>query len=254
MEINTKVQNVQLKNPTVESAAHYVRMVGIGDLLGMTLIGPPGMGKTHLVRQVLDEMQIPYEVYGGHISLAETYEYLCENKDKLIFFDDVSQVINRPEIMEMLKQALNPGARERILNYRAKNVLRTNVPNKFVFTGSIIFAFNTMDKNNPNVKAIMDRAPVIELKYSRKETLEAMYKIAEGESGGLMVKELVGDGRIKRTELAKEIAIKKDMSPRNAQRRINEFLELEEIYQNKMKGGDISIKEFKWLLGDDKCY
>lgn len=305
-----KTVHIKLKNPSLTTAEHYIRMVGMGDLLGCTLIGPPGMGKTHMVRHVLDDMKIPYVLYGGHITLAEAYEFLYENRDSLIFFDDVSQVINKVEIIEMLKQALNLSGKARVLHYRSKNALSPNVPNHFEFSGRIIFAFNTMDTGNPNVKAIMDRAPPIELRFSRKEIIEAFYDIAANEGGGLMeyeklivvkevedntdssvdlslrklfisfnmyssfkrmygegnefwkeqvqrlfgkrreswmrvtVRDLVGDDKIKRTELAKEIALKLNMSPRNAQRKINEFLELEEIFQDKAKGGHVSIKKF----------
>jgi len=308
---NKSIVHVKLTNPTVKRAENYVKMVGMGDILGCTLIGPAGMGKTHLVRQTLDDMDIPYEIYGGHISLAECYEYMFENSDKLIFFDDVSQVINKTEIMELLKQALNTSAHSRILNYRSKNVLTANCPAKFEFTGRVIFAFNAMDKSNPNVKAIMDRAPMVELKFNRKEIVDAMYLIAAGDTGGLMehekmivtreidnhtditmdvsfrkqmiafnvfksfkkiygeggdewksqVKSLfgkkkrtwiytmlensVGKGKLKRIELAKIIAVSKDMSLRTAQRRIKEAIEMEEIFENKLKGGDLSIKAFK---------
>lgn len=311
MTKDTKVAHVKLDNPSIETAEHFIRMVGIGDMLGVTLIGPPGMGKTHMVRHVLEDLNVPYKIYGGHITLAEVYEYLFENQDELIFFDDVSQVINKVEIMEMLKQALSESGRERVLNYRSKNTLSGGVPNSFTFRGRMIFAFNMMDKNNPNVKAIMDRAPVVELKYSRKDLIEAMYKIAKSDTGGLLehekmivvrdiedntdstmdvslrklflafnmfrsfktlygegntqwktqvrkifgkkkeswmrtlVRELVGDGKISRKNLAKEIALRKDMSPRNAHRKINEFLEMEEVFQNKLKAGDVSIKPFK---------
>jgi|TARA_Y100000310_G_scaffold340611_1_gene437051 replication-associated recombination protein RarA len=305
-----KAVHVKLDNPSVTTAEHYVRMVGVGDLLGCMLIGPAGMGKTHMVRHILDDLAVDYTVYGGHITLAEVYEFLYEHSDELIFFDDVSQVINKVEIMEMLKQALNLSGNDRVLHYRSKNVLSHGVENSFVFSGRIIFAFNTMDKKNPNVKAIMDRAPLVELKFNRAEIIAAMYKIAAGDAGGLMeyekmivvreiedytdstmdvslrklflafniyrsfkkmygegnefwanqvqllfgkrkeswmrtlVRTLVGYGKISRKELAKEIAIQRDMSPRNAHRKINEFLEIEEIFQNKLKFGDVSIKPF----------
>ena len=310
-EKRKRLINVKINNETVELAEQYIEMVGSGHLQGCIMVGPAGMGKTHLVCNTLDNMDVQYEVYGGHITLAEIYEYLFENSDKLIFFDDVSQVVSKPEIMEMLKQALNTTG-DRRLHYRSKGVLRGNVPNNFKFTGRIIFAFNLMDKKNPNVKAIMDRAPVIELKYSRGDILNAMYDIAKHPLGGglleyekiivtkeietytdssmdislrkqlhafkifsaskarfgegneqwkpmihklfgkkqeswikKLVRELAGEGKMTRKELARQIAIRKDMSPRNAHRRINEFLELEEIYQNKLKFGDVSIKPFK---------
>jgi|2_EtaG_2_1085320.scaffolds.fasta_scaffold02216_6 hypothetical protein len=302
--------HVVFDNPTVTSAEHFVQMVGMGDLLGCTLIGPPGMGKTHIVHKILDELGAKYKTYGGHITCAGIYEYLYENMDSLIFFDDVSQVVNNVEIMEMLKQALNLSSRDRVLHYRSKGVLAPGVPKEFIFSGRMIFAFNTMDKKNPNVKAIMDRAPPVELKFSRKEIFEAFYKVAASEAGGLLehekmiivkeiedytnsrmdvsfrrlflsfnvyssckrmygegneewkgqvqrvfgmhqetwirkfVRDLVGEGTIVRKELAKEIALALNQSPRNAQRKINDFLEMEEIYQDKLKGGNVSIKPF----------
>jgi len=311
-----KAVYVKLKNPSVEMAEQYVRMVGAGDLQGCILIGPPGMGKTRLVQATLDDMNIPYVTYGGHITLAEIYEFLFENSERLIFFDDVSQVINKIEIMEMLKQALQLNG-DRELNYRSKNVLSGGVPNKFSFTGRIIFSFNTMDSSSPNVKAIMDRAPVLELRYSRKEVFDAFREIVKSPAGGLMeyekvivvdeieeytdssmdvsirklftafsiyrsakklfgdgneewkkqvhqlfgkrkepwqveiVREIVGDGRINRTELAKTIALRKDMSLRNAQRKITDMVEMEQLFQNKLKGGDVSVLPVdKWKRGE----
>ena len=304
--------HVKIENPTVSSAENYVKMVGMGDLIGMTLIGPAGMGKTHLVQNVLDEMSVAHIKYGGHITLASIYEYLCENNDKLIFFDDCSQLITHTEIMELLKQALQVSARDRVLHYRSHGA-KINAPKSFVFDGRIVMAFNALDKTNPNVRAIIDRAPAVELKYSRNEIYDAMYKIASGDGGGLLeyekmivtkeiedytkqdinmhvslrsqqlafkifasfkkmfgetnedwkpevkklfgkvkeswirelLKDIVADGRISRKEFAKQIALKKDMSPRNAYRRIAEFLEIGEIFSNKINGGDVSITPFK---------
>lgn len=311
-ESKKQIFHVKITNETCVTAEHYVKMVGIGDLLAMTLVGPAGMGKTHLVRQTLDELGVPYTVYGGHITLATIYEFLYEHNDELIFFDDVSQLITKTEIMELLKQALNVSGHDRVLHYRSKNVLSENVPNKFVFDGRIIFAFNVLDKKNPNVKAILSRAPSLELKFSRTEILEIMFKIAEGDGGGLLeyekmivvkliedytdismdielrklflafkiyasskklygegntawqkqVKKLFGkkreswirelfielvgtNGTMLRKDLAKEIALGKEMSPRNAHRKISEFIELEEVFQNKLKGGTIKLTPWK---------
>ena len=301
--------HVNMSNPTVDKARDFIKMVGMGDMLGVTLIGPAGMGKTHLVRHTLDEMDIEYEVYGGHISLAGCYEFLQENSDKLILFDDVSNVINKDEIIELFKQALQIG-HKRMLHYRSKGVLNVNMKPEFEFTGRCIFTFNAMDTNNPNVKAIMDRAPKIELKFSRKEIIDGMYEIAKGTGGGIMeheklivtkeienhtditmdisfrkqqicfniyksykkmygeantmwkrmvhqtfgkkkrswihefLKDNVADGVMPRIEFCKAVAISKDMSLRTAQRRVQEAIEMEEIYQNKLKFGDLSIKPF----------
>jgi len=299
---------VKIKNPNIDSAENYVRMVGTGHLKGCILIGPPGLGKTKIVTHTLSDIDVPYILYGGHITLAEIYEFLWENNDKLIFFDDVSQIVNKVEIMEMLKQALN-NTGSRVIHYRSKNVLNPGVPNHFEFTGRVIMAFNLMDKKNPNVKAIMDRCPPIELNFSRKEILEAMYLIAKAQGGGLLEYEkaivtkeiedytdssmdislrkqaqafkiysafkdiygegniewirevhrlfgkkmrswieellinLVGiDGKIKRTELVKEIALARDVSGRTAHRKIKDYIDMDILFTNKEKWGEISLK------------
>lgn len=304
--------HVNIKNETVERAENLIRIVAKGTMLGCILIGPAGMGKTHTVEKCLDELDVKYEKLGGHISLAGTYEFLWENHNKLIFFDDVSQIINNAEIMELLKQAMNSGEKLRVLNYRSKGVLGPKVPSKFVFDGKIIMTFNTMEANNPNVKAITSRAPVVEMKFTHEEIIKAMYQMAENKQywpeltedekvviaheieeytdssmdvdlrkfghacnfynsfktifgpGNnkwqtqvhdlfgkkqeswmrQLVRELCGEGKIPRSVLVKEIAIRKDMCPRNANRKITAFLEIEDIFTNKEKQGDISIKNW----------
>jgi len=301
--------HVNVDNDTVKEAVNYVRMVGAGHLNGCVLTGPAGMGKTHLVEHTLQEMGREYVLYGGHITLAEIYEFLYENADALIFFDDVSQVITKTEIMEMLKQALNTSG-SRTLHYRSKNVLSENVKNHFDFSGQIICAFNAMDTQNPNVKAIVDRAPSVELRYSRKDVEDIMWKIAEAPGGDLredekmivteeiisytdntmdvslrkqflafsifashkqwhgegntswipqvhnlfgkkkrskveqLFIELVGEkGTIPRPDFVKAMAVQFEVSPRTAQRRIGEFLDMGIMSENKKKGGLLRLEK-----------
>lgn len=183
-----QVIHVNIENETMEDAQDYVKMVGIGELQGCTLIGPPGLGKTYCVEKTLKDLGVKYTTIGGHLSLTGVYELMYEHQDELIFFDDVSQMITETEIMEMLKCAMNTTG-DRTLHYRSIGKLSKNIPKQFRFSGRCIFAFNVMDKNNMNVKAIMSRAPEIEIKMPRKDILDAMYKIAEAEGGGLSVAE-----------------------------------------------------------------
>jgi hypothetical protein len=200
-----------------------------------------------------------------------------------------------------------------MLSYRSTGVLPPEVPEEFEFTGRIIFSFNHMDKNNPNVKAIIDRVPKVEMNFNRKDVIDMMYQIAEKDmsAGGLlehermivtkeiedftdhtmdislrkqnsafktysamkklhgdgndvwkplvqdlfgkkivswvkkMVIDMVGEGgKIPRKELAKQIAMEKGVDFRTANRRINMFLELEEIYADKERFSNISTKPF----------
>jgi hypothetical protein len=311
---NEAVVFVELNNETIERAKTYIKMVASKIWLGTTLLGEPGIGKTLLVRKTLESMNLvegkDFVMFGGHITLAQAYQYLYENFDKIIFWDDVSSVISNPEIVELLKQAIGNTGYERRLHYRSTGVLPAEIRKDFCFTGRCIFTFNTMDKTNPNVKAIMDRAPTTELVFSRAEKIEMMYKIAKAPGNELteaeklivtreiekstdatmdislrkqalafqffrfskeqygdgnttwvdnvrgifgkkkehpiaaLVRELVGMKSIRRKDLAKEIAVRKNMCFRNAQRLITDAVELEVIYQDKMKQASVSLVPF----------
>lgn len=59
------------------------------------------------------------------------------------------------------------------------------------------------------------------------------------------VEKLIGNtGTVKRPELVKYLAATYGFNVRTAQRRIKEAVELEQVYQNKQKGGDISLQPF----------
>ena len=60
----------------------------------------------------------------------------------------------------------------------------------------------------------------------------------------MFVKKLVGEDTIERKKLVKEISMCFDMSPRTAYRKIVEFLEIDEIYQNKGSNTLISVNPF----------
>jgi hypothetical protein len=59
-----------------------------------------------------------------------------------------------------------------------------------------------------------------------------------------LVRELAGEKAIKRSELVKELVKRRGMSPRTADRKITEFLDIEAIYADKGKFSSISINPF----------
>ena len=64
-----------------------------------------------------------------------------------------------------------------------------------------------------------------------------------------IVKSIAGEeGKMPRKELVRMISIKRSMSPRNAQRKINEYQEAGEIFINKQRDGDVSTKPFLYML------
>jgi hypothetical protein len=87
------------------------------------------------------------------------------------------------------------------------------VPKSFDFEGQVIFAFNIMDSKNLNVKAIMDRAPVITLKFTRQEIIDAMDKVAkhveEDEPLGDWEKQLVTEEIKSFTDSSMDISLRK---------------------------------------------
>ena len=234
---NVKVQNIKFDNETITDARELIKMVGSGYSLGATLLGPAGMGKTHIVTNTLEEMGLKenedWIVYGGHITLISLYEFLYEHRDKIILFDDTSQLVNKVENMELLKQAIDPSGRPRVLHYRSKG-LSEHIRDNFEFTGKIIFTFNKINVDDNNVKAILSRATLIELNFSRKEILNMFYKIGTSNFGDLLEHE--------KLIVIKEIEDHTDNSMIISIRKLEKSFSTYRYYKNKY-----GVNNQKWI-------
>jgi hypothetical protein len=132
------------------------RAVKAGKVRAMIVTGPPGVGKSYGVENVLskhdvfanvaqDEKLKKYEVVKGAMSALGLYSKLYHYKDakNIIVFDDCDSVLLDDLSLNILKAALDTSSK-RMIHWNTDSHLlrREGVPDSFEFKGGAIFITN----------------------------------------------------------------------------------------------------------------
>lgn len=137
-----------------EELTDLTKAVKCGDIRGMIVSGPPGVGKSHGVEEVLERYdtlallgrQAPkYEIVKGTTSALGLYCKLFEfcDSDNVLVFDDCDSILFDEVGLNLLKAALDSKKSRRISWNTDSNKLRNEgIPNSFEFEGSVIFITN----------------------------------------------------------------------------------------------------------------
>jgi hypothetical protein len=130
------------------------KAVKSGDVRAMIVVGPPGVGKSYGVNEVLEkdslfntlaERRPNYEVVKGAMSSLGLYAKLHEFKDKksVVVFDDCDAVLMDELRLNILKGALDSSKRRTISwNLDSRLLKAEDIPNTFEFEGAAIFITN----------------------------------------------------------------------------------------------------------------
>ena len=124
-----------------------------GDVRAMIVSGPPGVGKSHGVEEVLDRYQMletlggtkQHEVIKGATSAIGLYCKLFKmaDKGKVVVFDDCDSIFNDELSLNILKAALD-SKKNRYIHWNTDSFKLRNegVPDSFKFEASAIFITN----------------------------------------------------------------------------------------------------------------
>ena len=180
-----------------------------GDVRAMIVSGPPGVGKSHGVEEVLDRYKMmeslgagqTHEVIKGAMSAIGLYCKLFNyaDKDNVLVFDDCDSILQEDLSLNILKAALDSKASRRIhWNTDSFKLRNEGVPDSFEFKGSCIFITNIKFENVKSKKmrdhlaAIESRCHYIDLTIdSEREKM-------------LRIKQIVGDGMLAKHALDEE--------------------------------------------------
>ena len=125
-----------------------------GDIRGLVVFGPPGVGKTHGLKKILDEVnlfnimrngQVDYDIVRGNASALGLYKtlYNFREKHQVIILDDCDSVLYDEVGLNLLKAALDSSEIRRLSWRTESRVLSDDdIPKDFEFHGSIIFLTN----------------------------------------------------------------------------------------------------------------
>jgi len=154
------------------------------------LSGLSGMGKTHDVLKTLDEVRMPYQYFKGNSTPAGLYELLFLYRKELVVLDDMDDALSSKDTADMLKSVLDTGEK-RVLDRRIKGYFDAvgltdeeieakykktgKLPNRFEFTGSIIFITNLTEENfDPNVYT---RTISLDVRLEKEELLKRIEEV-----------------------------------------------------------------------------
>jgi len=178
------------------------RAVKAGDIKALIVSGPPGVGKSFGVEEVLEkdglfdtlgERKPRYEIVKGAMSAlglyCKLYEY-SEAKNVLVF-DDCDSILQEDLSLNILKAALDSSNRRFISWNTDSRILRSEgIPDRFEFKAGAIFITNIKfahvrsKKLRDHLDALESRCHYIDLEMD--STREKM----------LRIKQIVGDGML----------------------------------------------------------
>jgi hypothetical protein len=184
-----------------------------GVVRGMVVTGPPGVGKSYGVEQVIREAAMMNKMSGGSgntgmrfgmekgaASPIGLYKLLYDYAEKgsVLVLDDCDSVLWDEVSLNLLKAALDSSPK-RVISWRSESraLERAGVPDQFEFKGSIIFITNLkFDKTRGKIKdhldAIMSRCHYLDL------TLDTM------RDKFLRCKQIVDDGMLQEYMFSKQ--------------------------------------------------
>ena len=188
------------------------RAVKKGDVRAMIVTGPPGVGKSFGVEEVLSKHDVmatiannsklkKYEVVKGAMSALGLYSKLYEYKDakSILVFDDCDSVLQDELSLNILKAALDSSKKRTIHWNTDSRLLRDQgAPNSFEFKGGAIFITN-IKFENVRSKKLRDHLEALE---SRCHYLDLTIDTEREKM--LRIEQIVEDGMLEQYEFSRE--------------------------------------------------
>jgi hypothetical protein len=172
-----------------------------GAVRAMIVSGPPGVGKSHGVEEVLERYDTmaslgagkKYDVVKGAMSPIGLYCKLFnyKEKDDVLVFDDCDAIFEEPLALNILKAALD-SKKKRTIHWNTDSFKLRNegVPDSFEFKGSAIFITNLdfhdvkSKKIRSHLEALESRCHYMDLTITTER--EKMLRIAQVIRDGML--------------------------------------------------------------------
>lgn len=198
-----------------EDLKDLVKMVCVGSQPSLLVTGMPGTGKTFTITNVIKDFKGPegknWILVKGKVSTLGLYSALFVHRDSLIVFDDSDSVFSNQDSINILKSALD-SYEERTISWfsrmtqdvtkmsqdelddfyvRCEQAIKDNdpsikLPNKFEFTGKIIFVSNLNASKIDS--AIKNRSFVIDITLERQQIIKRIESILPQIGGDISLK------------------------------------------------------------------
>lgn len=193
-----------------------------GDVRGLVVTGPPGVGKSYGVEQQCEKAGLfdkisgkrgRYHIVKGQSTALGLYAALYKYSDKgdVIVFDDCDDLFSDELSLNLLKGALDSGKKRRLAwNSSSSSFLeKEGIPDSFLFHGAVIFISNlkleaSRGKMAAHMEALMSRCHYLDLTMdTMREKLMRIEQVAE-------VSDLFGDKDFTKGEEAEILCYMKE--------------------------------------------
>ena len=164
-------------NQKFDFLKNLTQMVITGITPSLIIVGEGGLGKTHSVKSTIIDADIPetdYTFIKGYSTARGLYNTLYDHNGKIIIFDDCDSVLDDKVAINILKSALD-SYDSREISWLTKMAKSDEYPNKFEFTGQIIFISNK--KKSSIDEAILSRSLTVDLTMTPVEKISRMKHI-----------------------------------------------------------------------------
>jgi hypothetical protein len=153
------------------------KMVIMGVSPSLIVVGSGGLGKSYSVKKTIEECRLEeheYVFFKGYSTARGLYNTLYDNNGKVIIFDDCDSILEDKVALNILKSALD-SYDEREISWMVKMNKNDEYPNKFKFTGRIIFISNK--KKSSLDQAVLSRSLVVDLSMTPDDKIQRMRHI-----------------------------------------------------------------------------
>lgn len=160
---------------TYEGLEAHVKSWKEGHIRFLAIVGPPGLGKSTIYEILMKN--VPHNIFKGRNSAVEIYKAVYDNPDVAIIFDDVGALLKDQSSLDLMKSMCD-SREERLVQWRTSRNLDGRRKH-FKCTAPVLLICNrTVAERNDDVKAVLDRADVIEFDPPKAEVIKKLKSYA----------------------------------------------------------------------------
>jgi hypothetical protein len=167
MLLSSRLPAHAIRLETYGALEAYVRAFASGYLNLLLIFGPPGVGKSRCIRQIIQDQAC---WLSGQATPFGIYLQAYEHQDEPLVLDDVDGLYRDPSGVRLLK-ALGQSERLKTLCWHSAAPLlrRWSIPRQFTTTSRVALVGNAWKTLNADVAALEDRGHVLVFEPSPAE-------------------------------------------------------------------------------------
>jgi hypothetical protein len=174
---NQKAENIDVSE--FDTGKHLILLTAKKYSYATILTGEGGIGKTFLTINTIKQHTKDFIYKSGYTTPMSLYQFLYNNKDKLIILDDIEGIFKDNVALAILKGALWDTDGKRLVQYDTTSN-KISAPSTFEFTGRLIVLCNKIpNENDTSVNALLSRTNHYRISFTYNQKMKLIRMILE---------------------------------------------------------------------------